>query len=112
MERKWRKSKLEVYRQIYLDIRDQVNRTINSAKSGYYHHILEEGNQKEAFQVFTKLTKQSERVLPEAGDTRKLPNDCAKLFTEKVHNIEMCIDDIVKTENLKDPLDSVIRDAT
>ena len=67
LERKWRKSKLEIDRQLYCHQRQVVKHMIENAKTSYYSTSVENcyGDQKSLYSVINNLLhKNKETVLP------------------------------------------------
>ena len=57
LERKWRHTKLEIFRLAWKDSNVQYRRALTAARSFYFSNLIEENNPKFIFDTFTKLTK-------------------------------------------------------
>ena len=86
-ENKWRSTKLEVHRQIYVEHRKNVNAMIKQAKMDYYESEFATGKQDACFCVIKELTQVPRRMLPEASRTKKLCDDFSMFFSEKIQLI-------------------------
>ena len=80
---KWRSTKLEVHRQIYVEHRKNVNAMIKQAKMDYFESEFVTGKQDACFRVIKELTQVPGRMLPEASSTKKLCDDFSMFFSEK-----------------------------
>ena len=90
-EMKWRRTKLEIHRQIYVHQRTEVNKMIVKAKQAYYETELSTGDQKACFQVINKMVGTSKTALPDAMNKRELCNDFSMFFAEKIEKIQIQI---------------------
>ena len=89
-ERKWRKTRLTVDRQIYVSKRNAVNRLCNNAKKDFYGRKISEcqNDQKQIFKIANSLLhKSNETPLPEHESSQELANRFADFFTEKINKI-------------------------
>ena len=90
LERKWRKTRLEVDRQEYVYQCGVVNNLIKSLKSAYYTEIITEHStdQRVLFNTVKKLLqKPSEVRYPPSCDGTSLANSFADFFTSKIERI-------------------------
>ena len=87
-ERDWRKSRLEVHRQIYRACRTDVVRLVESAKKSHYAGLVDDsaGNQKQLFQIVKGLLghNNTSTVLPKHDDPLELANRFANFFINRV----------------------------
>ena len=83
-EKRWRETKLEVHRQIFVQHRSQVNSMIAKAKREYYETALSTGGQKACFRVVNKLLHAPGKTLPHSSSTKKLCQDFASFFEDKI----------------------------
>ncbi|KAK6178362.1 hypothetical protein SNE40_013158 [Patella caerulea] len=71
-ERKWRKTKLEVHKQIYQKQALRVVNLINKTKRKFYNDKLTAPNSGDLFKVVSKLTSHTTKGLPTCDDDQKL----------------------------------------
>jgi len=98
-ERKMRKSKLAVDRQIYVEKRRALNKLVDKAKREYYAQKIDEcsGDQKQLFKlVDTLLHKSKDTPLPMHESPEELANRLADFFVEKISKIRTHLADIRK----------------
>ena len=90
-ERIWRKSKLEVHRQIYRELRTTVVRLVENAKRDYYSDLIDnsKGNQKQLFNIVERLIGQPRRSvhLPKYDNPSELANRFADFFLHRVKSL-------------------------
>ena len=107
-EKIWRRSKLEVHREIYCQHRDDVNRLIQEAKQQHYQERLATRDPKATFQVINELTKTSSVHLP-APPSTDLCNQFINFFANKISTIQIDIKNLIITENLPTDVSSDIK---
>ena len=90
-EKRWRTTKLEVHRQIFVEHRTAVNNMIKRAKRAHYESVLSSLDQRTCFRVVNTLLKPPGTILPESSNTEALCNDFATYFAEKTRGIRMQI---------------------
>ena len=101
-ERKWRKSGLQIHRDIFICKKAQVNNLVAKAKTEYYRVQIEEskGNPKRLYQVVNRLTgRQKSKLLPESHCDEVLANKFATYFTEKIVLIQESIPSVSPESN-------------
>jgi hypothetical protein len=89
-ERRWRKSNLEVHRQIYVDARNIVTKTVASAKQSVFNDkILEsKSNPKELYNtMFALLGKKRDCSLPHGDDPTMIARSFSDFFHDKIEDI-------------------------
>ena len=91
-ENKWRKSRLEVDKQIFLEKKAEVDRLINQAKSECFKNQLFSADSKKQFNVLSTLLNYSSKILPTTDCFVDLANRFASFFTEKVKKIRNNLD--------------------
>ena len=79
-ERRWRRTLLEVDRQIYLEARDASNRCVAMSKMAYFSQMFVDADQRDASMTLNRLLKVDTVQLPESESTVKLCNDFANFF--------------------------------
>ena len=84
-ERRWRTTKLEVHRQIFVEHRTEVNNMIKRAKRAWSLRVS--AHYESYFRVVTTLLKPLGIILPQSSDTDALCNDFATYFAEKTQGI-------------------------
>ena len=90
-ERKWRKTRLEIHREVYMEKKLQVTNLIKEAKTRYYKNKIEEnkGDSKRLFQVINSLTgKQKPAALPSHDDESVLANKFGEFLLQKIELIQ------------------------
>jgi hypothetical protein len=98
-EQTWRKSKLTVHREIFIEKKENVNQLIKSAKETHYSDMItQSSDQGMLFRVIDKIShKKSETVLPTHSSKEELANRFANFFQEKIEKIR---DRIASTNDL------------
>ena len=90
LERKWRKTRTTVARQMYVDQCNLVNRPISESKMKFYSSVIE-GNSSNQFELFRAVEKmlnlKAPPELPSHDCATDLANRFADFFTEKVQAI-------------------------
>jgi len=87
LERRWRKSRLDVDRQQYIDQRTITNEMIDSAKQSYYRNELDGADCKTVFKKVNGLLNKNTKALPVHDSAQDLSNDFATFFYNKVKEI-------------------------
>ncbi len=101
-ETRWRRSRLEVHRQIFLQHRNQVHDLILAAKKSHYEQKLAGGGSRETFAALSDLMKPNGATLP-AAPSQELADDFAQFFIQKVKTIRQNI--ATMSEGLPDLVD-------
>ena len=111
LEKKWRKSQLEIDRQIYCQQKQKVIALIKHAKRNHYSDLFtaHAKNQKQLFQLADKLLHRNQvSPLPESTSDKSLANRFSTFFTEKIRKIRdgfSIVDDwSCKEEETRTPL--------
>ena len=97
LERRWRRSKLEVDRQLFVEARNNVSRLLMDAKTSFYSARIHElsGNQKAFFSEMNHLLhKPTETPPPPHNSPEVLANQFAEYFSkiEKIiRELQCCI---------------------
>ena len=92
-ERQWKKSKLEVHRQMFKTQCDHVHHLIDQAKVDYNRGLIADSNQKNLFQVVNDLLfKPKTPTLPTRGSDSELADEFATYFSSKVAKIRAGLD--------------------
>jgi hypothetical protein len=89
-EKRWRKTKLTVHKQLYRDKCHSVNTIISLAKKEHFLHKIEEcgTNHKQLFKLMGNLMgNTSERILPSHATADQLSNRFNDFFKSKVDTI-------------------------
>ena len=90
-ERRWRKTKLTVHRQIYKQKRQIVTELIAQAKKQYYSDRIneKEGDQKALFKVIDELMQRKQASpLPPHDDPKLLATQFGEFFIKKIKTIQ------------------------
>ena len=93
-ENKWRSTKLEVHRKIYVEHRENVNAMIKQPKMDYHESEFTTGKHDTCFRVIKELTQVPGRMLPEASCTKKLCDDLSMFSSEKSANLRQDYDPV------------------
>ena len=97
-ETRWRETKLEIHRQIFVQHRSEVNTMISRAKQQYYEHKLAATDQKTCFKVESELLDTAGTTLPDSTNNQHLCDDFAKFFSDKItlirENIQRRVQDV------------------
>ena len=93
-ENTWRKTKLNVHRDTFIEKRNEVNSLMQKAKEDHYSHLVtESSDQKKLFKVVNELTNnKSENPLPEHKSSCELADRFANFFDEKITKIRTTLD--------------------
>ena len=89
-ERAWRKSKLEVHRQIYVDQCKRVNNLLTKTKADYYSHMVSDAgnNQQRLYRIVNRLLhRKGQRVLPDHTSSAETAKLFSEYFSGKIDNI-------------------------
>ena len=89
-ERKWRKTGLEIDRDIFRQVRNQLSFKISNAKANFYRNKVEEckGDQKKLFQMIQELMHQKQvPTLPSYISAEKLAESFSDFFIHKIKKI-------------------------
>jgi hypothetical protein len=87
LERRWRRTKLEVDLQIYCDQKNTVSKLIEHAKIDYYSSLINEkaGDQKQLFSVVNDLLHKNKKpVLPQSKSDQALAEQFSEFFSDKI----------------------------
>ena len=79
----WRKTRLEIHRQMFADHRNTVNTMIHLAKCDYFKTKLPDGDSKTCFRVMDSLFKRADRKRPSTSNMNTLCSDFAGCFFRK-----------------------------
>ena len=77
LERRWRKSRLEVNRQLFVKESEKYNKMLSEAKTSHFHQELQDCGPREFFSKVSKLLEKSEKILPKV---RILNSTLSNLF--------------------------------
>ena len=103
LESKWRKSHLEIDRQIYCQQKQMVNRQIKRAKSQYYNDLFSEvaKDQRQIFRLTVKLLhRRKSSPLPMCESQKDLAQSFHIFFTDKIKCIR---DQFERVSDLQPP---------
>jgi hypothetical protein len=95
LEKQWRKSKLEVDRQIFQSSRNSFTQLLNSAKAEFFNGEIDKcaDDQKKLFNIVNELLHQKDKpVLPSSDSLQQLLDSFNKFFITKIENIRSKID--------------------
>ena len=103
-ERRWRKSHLEIHRQLYCKQRQHVQSLIKKAKTDYHSRQVEDCGKdtKQLFKVVNKLlNRKQSSPLPDHRCDKDLANQFSKFFTDKIANIRLSLSDVQVSDILE-----------
>lgn len=110
LERRWRKTGLEVHRQAYCAKRQQVNAMLQAAKEDHYSRMVSDNSQnsKALFKVIDKLMHRDRQTpLPSCDSHEQLATDFSEFFTDKIQTIRVSLgndtDTPVETDDTATP---------
>ncbi len=89
-EKQWRKTKLEIHRQLYKHARNCTNKALSKAKQCYIRDNIEKNksNYKELYKLVNGLLKrQATDQLPDHNSSKELADRFADFFHQKIANI-------------------------
>jgi hypothetical protein len=87
LERKWRKSRLQIDRDTYMTQHQKLVKMIEQSKQKYFKEILHVSNTKDTFKTLGILLNKNSKILPTLYTPDKLCNKFAEFFTDKVSKI-------------------------
>ena len=90
LERRWRRNKLEVHRQAYINERLKLKKMTRQAKKLYYSSKIQEtfSDQKKLFGIVNELLhKPKVAVLPSRDSDKELANNFSNFFYQKIDTI-------------------------
>ena len=105
-ERLWRKTGLSVHKQIYMDMKQEVNRLMKKAKAEYYQRMIHDNrcNPRKMFEVISKLLgKTKSRTIPPGREPSEIAAEFSTYFITKVQAIRESIDDHHGNEEHSEP---------
>jgi hypothetical protein len=89
-ERKWRKTRLEIDHQLYIESCTEMNRLFRKAKTDFYSDkiIESQGDQRTLFNIAdTLLKRNTSNLLPQHTLLQDLCDDFASFFSNKIKAI-------------------------
>uniref|UniRef100_A0A3B1K2F9 Reverse transcriptase domain-containing protein n=1 Tax=Astyanax mexicanus TaxID=7994 RepID=A0A3B1K2F9_ASTMX len=91
-ERRWRKTKLHIHKEIFKDRLRDYNKIMCTCRQTYFSSIINNNinNSKVLFTVVDRLTNSSTYMTSELVSTERC-NEFAKFFNTKIHNIRQAI---------------------
>jgi hypothetical protein len=92
-ERKYRKSRTENDKRIFMTAKLAVTKTLVDAKSVYYKDRLNSCTSKEMHRTLAELMNKNIRIFPDADSSSSLANEFCNFFINKVKKIRTFIDD-------------------
>jgi hypothetical protein len=107
LERKLKKSGLEVHKQMYIDQRRVVADLVDHAKSQYYQDKFDSANTKTTFKLVNNLLNQNtSSPLPSSSSNVQLAQDFVVYFDEKVKKIQSEFDSTISMPESPHPTSS------
>ena len=109
-ERQWRKSKLSIHRQNFVEKKQIVNKLVDQAKKDYYSGRISDcaNDQKQLFKIVNSLFhKSKETPLPSHESPEELADRFANFFVEKINKIRQQLASVQsktnESQNIKNP---------
>ena len=99
-EKTWRKTGLEIHRQIFVQHQTAVTIMIQEAKCNHVTAVLSNGDSKTCFLVINSVFKSIERKFLNTYNMETLCSECASYFSGKVIAIRKAIDCRIVDEGL------------
>jgi len=94
LERKYRKTKLEIHRQMFKDQSQAVVALINQSKTVFFQQKLESANSKDTFKLVKGLLQPNmEAALPSSSSDQALADNFVTYFRDKVQTIRNGLDE-------------------
>jgi len=93
-ERKYKKSKLTVDKEIFIEACEQYNSLLERTKTTYYKNKIQEANQKELFRLVDSLFKANKNILPRHESQDTLANEFNNFFINKIRCIMKDIEEL------------------
>ncbi|GFS22245.1 RNA-directed DNA polymerase from mobile element jockey [Elysia marginata] len=97
-EKNWRKTGLEIHRQLFTEARNHTNRLIIKSKEDNIKSKISENkkNSRELYRIVDGLVRHSKpgKNLPSLKSKENLTDMFAKLFTNKIENLRKELDEI------------------
>ena len=97
-ERRWRKTKSNIDRRLYIEAQRTVCDVVVSAKKDYYRDRLSSCNTKDMYKTVNELLNVSSNVLPVCTNSSDLAEDFSDYFVSKVSKIRDDIESTVQTK--------------
>ena len=91
LERTWRRSRLTIHRDLYVEQCHVVKRLIQKSKNEYFSNVINDNkfDQKVLFSTFDKwLNRETQLSLPSAPSPKYLANSFAEFFLGKIRSIQ------------------------
>ena len=95
-ERKWKKSGLEIDRQVFRESCNTYRHILQSAKTNYHSNQIAQCDSRKLFRMVSNMTGSSARVLPTVPE-HDLVNQFANFFTGKIKDIRYSLDHTTAT---------------
>ena len=87
LENVWRRTKLEIHRQLYVTAREECTALISARKADYYKNRLEKANNKTMFRLLRSLDGQRIQQHPEFHSTAQGCELFSHFFSEKIDKL-------------------------
>jgi hypothetical protein len=97
-EQRWRTTKLEIHRQLYVQARNVSTDCIAKAKRDYYQDTLQAADNKSMFRLVKSLGVQHKEVYPEFDSLEDGCSRFARHFTEEVEKIRTELEAVCPAE--------------
>lgn len=99
-EHTWRRTKLEVHRQLYVVSRNVMVASIAKAKSDFYKDSLLEANNKRVFSLVKSLGTSQKTVYPDFNSVSEGCKLFSDYFHQKVQKIRLDLDELRRSSSL------------
>ena len=98
VERRWKKTGLEIHRQMFLQQRESVAKLIDETKQKYYLNVLTGSTMKDMHKTVRELLNTGGKILPVSIPNNALPEEFATYFSNKIAQIRQELAEVSRTE--------------
>ena len=102
VECRWKKTGLEIHRQMFLQQRESVAKLIDETKQKYYLNVLTGSAMKDMHKTVRELLNTGRKILPVSIPNNALPEEFATYFSNKIAQIRQKLAGVSRTECIID----------
>ena len=107
-ERKFRKTKLTVSKQMYIEACERYNRLLENCKTSYYKNKIEGADRNRLFCLVNSLFKTSKNILPTHNSREVLADEFNTYFINKIRGIRNEIEKLHPASQTKDTMSAIL----
>ena len=107
-ERKFRKTKLTVNKQMYIEACERYNRLLENCKTSYYKNKIEGADRNRLFCLVNSLFKTSKNILPTHNSREVLADEFNTYFINKIRGIRNEIEKLHPASQTKDTMSAIL----